>query len=76
MSCWLQIAREKFPLSAAAGRISGAGQYAIAMRCEAPRVVLFDSASRRLHAADVLDEQGCGAEQCKGLHRFFNLENE
>jgi hypothetical protein len=70
----MDIAREKFPLSAAAGRISGEGPYAIALRCGPPRVVLFDRASARLRAADVLDEQGCGEENCKGLHRFFNLE--
>jgi hypothetical protein len=67
-------AREKFPLSAAADRITGDGPYALASRREAPRVALFDSVRRRERVWNDWDDTGC-CESCTGKHRSFNLEN-
>jgi hypothetical protein len=68
----MDIARAKFPLSAAANRITGDGQYALASRCVAPRVELFSSHRRRLAAHDAWDDTGC-CDNCTGKHRTFDL---
>jgi hypothetical protein len=72
MSVWLAIAREKFPHSAAANRISGDGCFALGSRCQEPRVELFSSSRRRLDAWNKWDDNGC-CDNCTGKHDDFNL---
>jgi hypothetical protein len=52
---WMALASARFPKSAARGRISGSGRFALGVREPEPHVILFETEGRRRRQIDRTD---------------------